>query len=127
VHYGVFGSGGVGTNGNINMFSDPQAVFNSFRPILLSQDTRARGPGVLRGLPRWNLDLSLGKRTQVNERVGITYTFDFFNALNHMEFADPTLNLASPSSFGVLNSPFGTRPIDNSHARAIQFGLRVVF
>jgi hypothetical protein len=79
------------------------------------------------GLPRWWLGTSLGKKTQVTEKVNILFTFDFLNMLNHMEFDDPgqgdgssSLRLRSKSLFGRLTSQFGS-------PRRIQFGLRIEF
>ena len=64
------GSNGIGTSGNpatggtgVNMFENPEQVFNDYRRVLVSQDDRA-GRGTLRGLPRWNLDLAIGKRVR---------------------------------------------------------------
>jgi hypothetical protein len=121
VNSGVAGSGGVGTSGTSgqNMFADPEAVFNSFRPILFSQDRR-NGQGMLRGLPRWDLSLSLGKETMVTERVSIGFGIDFVNIFNHVELNDPSTFLVSPASFGVLSSQYNS-------PRQIQFGLRVEF
>ncbi len=118
-HYGVTGSGGVGTVGDVNLFADPQAVFANFRRVLISQDGRT-GRGTLRGLARWNLDWSLGKKTAVTESVNIIFSFDFLNVFNHMEFADPSTSLTGPSSFGVLRAQFST-------PRSVQFGFRVEF
>lgn len=122
-HRGVTGTT-AGTTGDVNLFADPDAAFNSFRQVLLSQEGR-HGFGVLRGLPRWNVDFSLGKRTKVTETVGIVFSFDFLNMFNHVEFSDPdlledTLNLTNPGGFGVIDSQF-------NQPRRIQFGFRVEF
>lgn len=126
VHSGVAGSGGVGTTGDpaqggsgLNLFADPEAVFNNFRRALISQDRRD-GRGVLRGQARWNMDLSLGKRTMITETVAVRFSFDFANVFNHVEFEDPDLTLQNPSTFGVLRSQF-------NQPRFIQFGLRFEF
>jgi hypothetical protein len=130
----VAGSNGVGINGDparrgtgLNLFSNPEAAFNSFRPILLSQDGR-NGRHTLRGLNRYNTDLSIGKRTRITERISNVFTFDMINAFNRVEFADPSfnpgnntqLNLQNRANFGVLSTQFGT-------PRAIQLGLRFEF
>ncbi|MEE9234379.1 MAG: hypothetical protein V3U28_02940, partial [Candidatus Acidoferrales bacterium] len=125
-HLNSTGSGGIGTSGDINLFADPEAVFNNFRRVLLSQDGRD-GRGAIRGQPRWNLDFSLGKKTSVTETVNILFTFDFLNVFNHMEFNDPgegtggsSLRLRTKSSFGRINSQF-------NQPRRIQFGFRIEF
>ncbi|MGB7586443.1 MAG: carboxypeptidase regulatory-like domain-containing protein [Terriglobales bacterium] len=43
-----------------------------------------RGPGLV------NLDLALAKTTAITERVSLELRLEFFNALNHPEFAQPT-------------------------------------
>ena len=126
VHHGIAGSGGVGTVGNpatggsgLNLLADPAAVIGNFRPINVSQDGRSFR-GTLRGLPFWNLDVSVGKRTALTERVNILFSADFLNIFNHVVFSDPALNLLDPRSFGVITSQFNT-------PRAIQLSLRVEF
>jgi Carboxypeptidase regulatory-like domain len=132
-HFGVTSTGGVGSNGDasnggagVNLFANPQAVYNMFRPVVLGIDGRANDLGPLYGQHRWNLDFSITKTTKITEQVGFTFYAQFFNALNHMEFNDPGqsgaggLNLQDPSSFGVLNSQF-------NNPRNIYFGLRFFF
>jgi len=113
-HSGVNGSNGIGTNANpatptrgsgLNLFANPEEVFNSFRNILLSQDTR-HGNGALRGLGRWNLDWSVGKETNITEKVRFTLAADFINVFNHVTFGNPTLNFQNRASFGVLTAQF---------------------
>jgi hypothetical protein len=118
------GANGVGTNAagrgsGLNYFANPEAGYNSFRHILLSQDTR-HGRGVLRGFPRWNLDLSIGKKTNITERVKTVFTFDMINAFNRVEFADPGMDLRNRGAFGVITSQFAS-------PRQIQAGLRIEF
>ncbi|HXH05640.1 MAG TPA: hypothetical protein VNI83_03520, partial [Vicinamibacterales bacterium] len=120
------GSGGIGVTGNpagggtgLNLFENPEAVFNSFRRVLISQDTRA-GRGTVRGLPRWNLDLSVGKRTTLGGRVQAVFTAEIMNVFNSLQFNNPALNLSTPANFGVITSQ-GNTP------RQIQLGFRVEF
>jgi hypothetical protein len=65
-------------------------------------DTSAGGNGVLRGLPGWNLDMTTAQDSTFRERFGTTFMFQFSNLPNHVRFADPTLSLANPSTFGVI-------------------------
>lgn len=131
VHHNVSGSGGVGTSGDpatggtgLNLFANPEAVANSFRQILISQDGRT-GKGVIRDHPYWNLDLSIGKQTTVTETVKISFSFDFLNVFNHVNFNVPSTSpFTSPQAFGVIssqNTSFDGGP------RRIQFGFRVDF
>ena len=120
----IVGAGGIGTAGGgrgskLNIFANPESVYNSFRYLQLGQDGR-HGRGVVRGLPRWNFDLSIGKKTAITERVGTTFTFDMINAFNHVEFNDPNTSYLNRANFGVLTSQF-------AGPRQIQFGLRVEF
>ncbi len=111
-------SGCTGGNG-LNIFGDPGAVFNNFRFPDWRTDTRG-GFGHVRGFPRWNVDVSLGKKTTFYENYSVVFTLDFLNALNHMEWNNPALNLNSPATFGIITSQFGA-------PRSIQFGLRFEF
>jgi hypothetical protein len=128
VHSGIAGdaatqvatSGNPGTGGTgLNLFADPVAVYNSFRRILVSQDTTSFG-GQLRGQSRWNLDLSLIRKIKFTERVSTTFTAQFFNIFNHVMFDDPAVNLQGPATFGVISTQFNS-------PRLIQLGLHVDF
>lgn len=124
---GSAGSAGGGKTGTgLNLFADPQAVYNDFRYVQLSSDTRDGRANPLRGLPFWNLDARLGKDTHVTEKVTVGFSADFFNIFNHQNFATPTLNYTSPASFGVITST--QAPINRPNAaRWIELGLRVDF
>jgi len=130
---GVKGSGNTGTNSDpanrgtgLNLFSDPETVFKSFRRVNLSQDGRSGRSNPLRGMPRWNLDFSIGKRTSIKERVDVRFNFDFFNIFNKVDFNDPGLSLLDSRGFGVISSQFV--PANRQFgSRWIQFGMRVEF
>ena len=147
VHRGVTGSNGVGTNsdpGNkgtgLNLFGDPFAVSQDFRPVLLATDGRAGRSRPLRGLGHWNLDSSFGKNTAITERVHAIFGADFFNIFNHPIFCDPgqpngnglstcggSLSLASGlQNFGVISSQFVPANRTNG-SRWIQLSLRFEF
>lgn len=126
MHAGVAGSLNVGYNGDparkgsgLNLFADPEAAYKSFRPVMVSQDRR-HGRGALRGLDRWNFDLTIGKETKLADKVKLTLSFDFFNVFNHVIFNDPKLDLRSASDFGVISSQF-------NQPRRIQVGARIEF
>jgi hypothetical protein len=123
------GSNGIGTAGNLNVFSDPAKVFNSLRPFLLSTDTRT-GRGNFHGLGYWNLDLSLGKRTQITERISARISVDAFNVLNKVNFITNRFSITDPAGFGVINSsltPGNTSADSGVGARRLQLGLRLEF
>jgi len=61
-----------------------------------------RGPGLT------NLDIALAKTTSITERVKLEFRVELFNALNHPEFAQPTVldnatNINGPS-FGQITT-----------------------
>jgi hypothetical protein len=121
-HSNVPGSGNVGTGGtNENMFKDPEAVFNMFRSPILGLDTgHTGGGGNIRGLPFWNVDVSVKKAFNITERFKAEFSTIFTNVLNHNQMADPVLDLTNPGQWGVLSGEI-------SQPRTMEFGLRVRF
>jgi hypothetical protein len=113
------GSSASGSGSGLNIFADPQAVCGQFRAVRLSVDKTSRG-GTLRGFKPWNVDLSLAKKVAITERAGVTFSAEFFNLFNHVNFLDPTVNLQSPQTFGVITTQ-GNDP------RQIQLALRLDF
>jgi len=115
------GTSTAGTgNTALNMFSDPVAIYSQVRSPILGIDKRAGGVGSFRGMPYWNMDLSLKKKFRITERFSSEFQFVVTNLLNHNQFFDPLLDLTTPTAFGVLNSQ-GNNP------RQMEFGLRVSF
>jgi hypothetical protein len=134
------GANSLTTNGGagINLFGNPSAVFNNFRPNLVGYDGRCGGAGILRGQQRWNLDLGITKDLPIFERLGIQLYAQFFNVFNHTEYTDPYLSLQDPANFGVLgpnpNSStgqynalaLGNAPgASANYTRIIQLGVRI--
>ena len=78
------------------MFADPAAAYANVRQPILGYDTTDGGMGFLRGLPYWNVDLSVKKRFQITERFSVDAQVVFTNVFNHDQFGDPP-------------SPLGTR------------------
>jgi hypothetical protein len=126
-HDHVTVASGAGVNGNlsaggsgINMYTNPGAVYSEFRRLILGLDTSGGGAGVVRGFPTWNLDTTVSKDIRATERIGATLIFQFTNILNHFQPSNPSLNIDSPQTWGVVsgqaNSP-----------RQMEFGLRVHF
>jgi hypothetical protein len=130
VHYNVPGSVvmvngqpvsvGTNTKDNINIFADPASVYAQFRPPLVGLDGQTGGQGILRGLPTWNLDFSVGKEFKVTERVNAKFIATFTNVLNHNQLNTPTLDITSPQTFGVIFGQANT-------PRQMEFGIRVGF
>jgi len=83
-----------------------------------------RGPGLT------NLDIALAKTTAISERFKLEFRAEFFNALNHPEFGQPTLT--SPNTTANIDSPtFGqittTGSIRAAAPRIGQLALRLTF
>ena len=72
------------------------------------------------------MDFTIGKSTTITERFKLQYSFDFFNMFNHVNFLNPSFNVNTPASFGVISTQLV--PADrNAGSRWIQFGLRLEF
>lgn len=114
------------TGTGINYFNDPASASQQFRPILLSADETTGRSRPLRGFSNWNFDLRIGKQTKIRENLNVEFSFDFFNAFNHVIFQDPTFDLTNLASFGVVNAQY-VPANRNAGSRWIQFGFRVNF
>ena len=94
---------------NTNNFADPALgqFGNSSRTICC-------------GPPISNTDISILKRTRINERWDTEFRAEFFNAWNHAQFVNPDGNFSDlGSTFGVVTN---TRD-----PRVIQFALKFLF
>jgi hypothetical protein len=100
------------------MFTNPASVFDSVRPPILGIDARDGGAGPISGLGYLNLDLSIKKKVMVWEKASVELSGTFFNFMNHMDFASPSLSLQSSTAFGTTKTQ-GNSP------RQIQMGVRV--
>jgi len=88
---------------------------------VLGYDASCGGSFNLRGLPTWNLDLSIVKDVSFHEgRAGAQLFIAITNALNHFQASNPSLSLTSPTSFGQITSQANT-------PRNMEFGLRLHF
>lgn len=133
---GAIPTGSVSTGKNppasgtgFNLFSNGTAAITGFRPMLLSADTQSGRSMPFRGLPYKNIDFSVGKNTDITERLRARFSADFFNAFNHPNFANPSqsnLSLSNPNTFGLINQTY-TPPNRTNSARWIQFMIRLEF
>jgi hypothetical protein len=131
-HYNVSVPSGCGLNGNpsrggsgINLFSDPNAICAQFRRPILGLDVRDGGAGVIRGFPTWNLDATVAKDIRATERISATLMFQFSNLLNHFQPANPSMNIDSPQTWGVVTNQ--ATSANGLQARQMEFGLRIRF
>jgi len=143
-HTNVTSTGPAGINGNaakggsgMNLFANPNATYALFRRPILGYDTTGGGAGVIRGLPSWSLDTTISKEIRATERVGATLIIQITNVLNHFQPANPTMNIDSPQTWGVITdqstigalSGIGGTPggVPAINPRQMEFGLRVHF
>src|SRR5882724_8673278 len=131
-HYNVSVPSGCGLNGNasrggsgINLFEDPNAICAQFRGPVLRVGGRDGGAGVIRGFPTWNLDATVAKDIRATERISATLLFQFSNLLNHFQPANPTMNIDSPQTWGVVTNQ--ATSANGLQARQMEFGLRIRF
>jgi len=125
----------AGTSGNsgLNLFANPCAIYNEFRPPVLGIDTNTNGAGPIRGFPTWNLDATITKDIRVTERFGAQLIFQFVNVLNHFQPANPGatsvtasgMSISSPSTWGVVSNQAASA--NGVQSRWMEFGLRVHF
>ncbi len=104
----------------VNIFSNPVAVYDTVRAAILGVDEHNSGNGPISALPYLNLDMSVKKKLVVYKKYSLELTGVFLNFMNHMDFANPSLSIASATSFGVTKSQ-GNSP------REIQVGVRAYF
>ena len=130
-HGSICSTGGIGSEGDgpncgtgdtgsgLNAFANPAAVFNGLSHPLLSQYGRIPY-GQINSFPYWNMDFSLGKNIAATERFSVLITADAFNVFNHVVFNNPSMDMANPAGFGVINSQANV-------PRTMQLGLKFVF
>jgi hypothetical protein len=76
------------------------------------------GRNAFRGPSFWQWDLGVDKFFRIHEDIRLQFRSEFFNALNHTNFAIPDSNI-SDAAFGTIRSTFP--------ARQIQFALKLMF
>jgi hypothetical protein len=110
-------SQGVATSG-------PNSGSNIYTLLGNSGRNPLTGPGLI------NLDMSLFKNThisKISETANLQFRAEFFNILNHANFAPPLDNntLFNPDGTAVGNA--GVIDATQTASRQIQFGLKLVF
>jgi hypothetical protein len=80
------------------------------------------GPGLV------DFDASLAKRFSITERIALAFRADFFNALNHTNFALTSANRTESSgTFGQISAVAGLAGGNNGGPRVIQVTGRLSF
>ena len=110
--------------GNINQWANP-AGFSLPAPGTLGNLQRdfLAGPGVV------NLDYAVMKETTIKEQVRLQIRAEFFNLLNHANFALPiaTAFAQTPNGGGTPNPTFGKVTATTTSSRQIQFAVKLLF
>jgi hypothetical protein len=120
----LVGSSVSGTGQDI--FTNPGAAYCDFNYVQLATDGRTGRANPMRGLPFWNFDMRFGKTTNITEKFKLGFSADFFNIFNHQNFANPSLSITTPATFGVITGTY-TPPNRTNAARWIEMGLRLDF
>lgn len=128
-----------------NVIGNPRSIpnFSTTGPIPVEQVLAQPAPGsfgnsgrnTFRAPDLKNWDLSLVKTWKATERVAIQLRSEFFNVLNHPNFANPAVlfnnDLGFLDTFGLVTATpdvAGANPvIGTGGPRNIQFGLKVKF
>jgi hypothetical protein len=78
------------------------------------------GLGIIRGPGQLNFDASLLKTTKITEKHTLQFRAEFYNFLNHPQFANPATAYSTPSTFGQITAT-------TTNPRIIQLGLKYMF
>ncbi|MFZ0275737.1 MAG: TonB-dependent receptor [Candidatus Sulfotelmatobacter sp.] len=103
--------------------------FPELNPVTNPADrTYGLARNVLRGPHLTNLDVALAKTTAITESVGVEFRVEFFNALNHPEFAQPTVldgaTNINGATFGQITT---TGSFRGPAPRIGQLAMRITF
>jgi len=114
--------------GNPNRYVDPTAF--QLQPAGFYG---AEGRNVLTGPSLKVFDFSLLKKTAITERLNTEFRVEFFNLLNHTNFAPPdagnrvVFTSADANDKGVVPASFGQLTRTATTSRQIQFGLKLIW
>jgi outer membrane receptor protein involved in Fe transport len=110
--------------GNINQWANP-AGFSLPAPGTLGNLQRdfLAGPGVV------NLDYAVLKETTIKEQVRLQFRAEFFNLLNHANFALPLASAFAQAANGggTPNPTFGKVTATTTNSRQIQLAVKLLF
>ena len=85
---------------------------------------------LLRGPGAWQIDMGIGKRIPLTERLRLEFRAEFFNIFNHPQYGLPQATFGVPS-FGSITSTVNTTtpvsPVGSGTPREVQFALRIAF
>ena len=78
------------------------------------------GRNILRGPDQQNFDIAVFKTTPLTERVKLIFRWEIFNLLNRPNFANPSNDVSTPSTFGTI-------PALTVNSRIMQYALKLEF
>src|SRR5215510_11881215 len=115
---------GGSVESKLNSYFNPACFIN---PPIIGADGIGTGfgnsaTGIADGPGQANLDLALSRMVELNwptEKSAVQFRAEFFNALNHPQFANPDSNFTSPT-FGVISST-------SVNSRVVQLAVRFMF
>jgi hypothetical protein len=79
------------------------------------------GRNILRGPDQQDIDIAAIKTTSLIGRVKLIFRWEIFNALNRPNFANPSNDVSTPSTFGVIS---GKARADGLHRKHPQNRFR---
>jgi hypothetical protein len=78
------------------------------------------GRNILRGPDQQDFDIAAIKTTPLTNRVKLIFRWEIFNVLNRPNFANPSNDVSTPSTFGVINTL-------TVNPRIMQYALKLEF
>ena len=134
----AFGPVSVGGNGALEagqvcpggMGLNP-AAFDTVTPVAENRQGTL-GRNAIPGFGFTQVDLSIGRKFSITERLNVQFRADAFNVLNHPNFTNPGAVLSSPNAFlspSTLNNGLGgLNPLfQEGGPRSLQLSLRLAF
>jgi hypothetical protein len=107
------------------LLDSPNQWFNPSAFVLPTPGTYGNlGRATLTGPGLADLDVSLFKTTAIAEHANLQFRAEFFNVLNHANFATPN---AVVFSSGAISPTAGLITATATTSRQIQFGLKLIF
>jgi TonB dependent receptor len=103
----------------------PNEWFNPHAFLLPQAGTFGNiGRGILTGPGLAEVDTSLFKTTAISEKINLQFRAEFFNVLNHPNFATPNSTVFAS---GAISPSAGLITATATTSRQIQFGLKLIF
>jgi hypothetical protein len=117
-------------NGTYDANRDSQFNIKAWSlPAAFTYGNAPRTDGAIRRFPYFNEDISLIKRTRINERVNVEFRADFLNIFNRtvLGFDQGGDQYGSVLQGGIVSDPvgFGHVGSQGNYPREIQFGLKI--